>query len=53
MIDFNEKVYKRISQAGAANIIVGILLIVGGITLGTLTIVHGGKILASKKHLIG
>lgn len=52
MLEFNEKVYHRLSRAGAANIIVGILMIVFGITLGTVTIVYGGKVLASKKHLI-
>lgn len=52
MLEFNEKVYKRVGQAGTTNIVIGILLIIGGITLGTLAIVHGGKMLASKKHLI-
>lgn len=52
MIEFNEKIYKRISSAGTGNITVGILMIIVGVTLGTLTIVHGAKILTSKKHLI-
>lgn len=52
MLDFNESVYKKISNAGAGNIVVGILMIIVGLTLGILTIVQGARILSSKKHLI-
>lgn len=52
MLDFNENVYKKITSAGAGNIVVGILMIIVGVTLGVLTIFHGAKILGSKKHLI-
>jgi len=52
MLEYNDLTFKRVGRAGTANLVVGILLIVGGITLGTLTIVHGGKLLASRKDLI-
>lgn len=52
MLEYSEKTYKRVGRAGASNIVIGILLIVGGITLGVLSIVHGGKLLASKQDLI-
>ncbi len=52
MIEYNEKTFKRVVNAGAANIVVGILLIIGGLALGILTIVHGGKLLASRRDLI-
>lgn len=52
VLDFNESVYKRISNAGTASIVVGIIMIVISVVLGTLIIVHGGKLLSSKKYLI-
>lgn len=52
MLEYSDLTFKRVGRAGTANIVVGILLIVGGLTLGILTIVHGGKLLASTKDLI-
>jgi len=52
MLEYNEQVYKKVTNAGSAGIILGILIIVAGITLGTLTIVFGGNLLATRKHLI-
>ncbi len=52
MLEFSEKTYNRIGKAGATNIVIGILLIVGGITLGVLSIVHGGKLLSTRSDLI-
>lgn len=52
MLEYSDKTFKRVVNAGAANIVIGILLIVGGITLGTLSIVHGGKLLATRHDLI-
>ena len=46
-----ERVYKQMKKAGAANITVGVLLIVLGITFGILNIVAGGKLL-KKGNLI-
>lgn len=52
MLEYSDKIFKRVVNAGTTNIVIGILLIVGGITLGTLSIVHGGKLLASRQDLI-
>jgi len=52
MLEYNENVYKKITNAGTAGIVLGILTIICGITLGTMTIVFGGNMLATRKHLI-
>lgn len=52
MLDFNESIYKKIGNAGTNNVVVGILMIILGVVLGTLTIIQGAKILKSKEHLI-
>lgn len=46
-----DKVCKTINGAGAMNIVIGIISIIAGITVGVLLIVQGGKLLASKKHI--
>lgn len=53
MVEYNEKIYKKIADAGAAGIVVGIILIVIGIAVGTISIVFGAKALRAKNHLIG
>ena len=52
MLEYNEKVYKKIADAGAAGVVLGIILIVIGVTIGTMSIVFGAKALHAKKHLI-
>lgn len=52
MLEYNEHVVKRITTAGSANIVIGVLFIVIGITLGTLSIIYGGRMLSTRKHLI-
>lgn len=52
MLEYNEKVYKKISNVGAAGVVLGIILIVIGITIGTMSIVFGAKALRVKQHLI-
>ncbi len=47
-----ERVYKQMKKAGVANITVGVLLIVIGITMGVLNIVSGGKLLRSRKEIL-
>lgn len=44
----NEKTYKSIRRTGAFNLVIGIILIVGGVSLGTLNILNGSKLLANK-----
>lgn len=53
MLEYNEKVFKKVADAGAAGIVVGIILIVVGIAVGTISIVFGAKALHAKNHLIG
>ncbi len=52
MLEYNDKVYKRMTSAGAAGIVLGIVTIVVGITIGTMSIVFGGKVLKLRKHLL-
>lgn len=52
MLEYNERVYKKITNAGSAGIVLGVLVIISGITLGTLSIVFGGNMLAIRKHLV-
>jgi hypothetical protein len=47
----NEKVYKTMKSVGAWNIVFGILLIVGGVTIGIIQLVHGGRLLKDKKEI--
>ncbi len=47
-----ERVYKVMKGAGSYNIVIGILLIVIGITLGVLNIVAGGKLLKTKSNIL-
>lgn len=47
-----QKIYKSMKRAGAANITIGILSIVLGIGGGILLIVTGGKLLADKSKII-
>ena len=52
MIEYSDKIYKRITNAGSAGIVLGIIMIVGGIAIGTMSIVFGGSMLSLRKHLI-
>jgi ABC-type dipeptide/oligopeptide/nickel transport system permease subunit len=52
MLEYNDKVYKRISVSGKAGIIIGIISIIIGIIVGVISIVFGAKALATRKHLI-
>lgn len=46
-----EKVYNTMKSVGAFNLVIGILLIVGGILAGTAVIVNGAKLLNDKSDL--
>lgn len=52
MLEYNEKVYKKVTDAGIAGIVLGIIIITVGITSGTLAIIYGARALNAKKHLI-
>lgn len=47
----NEKVYKTMKNVGGWNIALGVVLIVAGVAIGILQIIHGGKLLSSKKDI--
>lgn len=48
----NEKVYKSMKHAGGANIALGVLMIVAGVTMGVLAIVNGAKLLKDKAEIM-
>lgn len=52
MIEYSDKIYKRITRAGSAGIVLGIITIVGGIAIGTMSIIFGSTLLNLRKHLI-
>ena len=43
-----EKIYKTMSSTGAANLAIGICVLVGGIVSGILLIVNGARLLKHK-----
>ena len=47
-----EKVYKLLKNVGGFNIAIGVLLIVGGLTLGILNIVSGSSLLKNRKNIL-
>ena len=46
-----EKVYRVLKNAGGANIAIGVLLIIIGITFGVLNIVSGASLLNNRKNI--
>lgn len=47
----NEKIYKTMSGTGAGSLVIGILTIVFGVTIGTICIVNGARLLHGKSKL--
>lgn len=47
----NEKIYKTMSGTGAGSLVVGILSIVFGVTIGIVCIVNGARLLHGKSKL--
>ena len=47
----NEKQYRRITGVGAANLAVGVMVMVVGIVAGILSVVNGARLLASIKDM--
>ena len=47
-----ERLYKTLGLTGAANIAIGIVTIVVGVTVGIISILAGAKLIKSKKGLI-
>jgi len=50
--DMSEKIYTTMKSVGVGNIVIGILLIVTGITSGVLVIVNGGRLLRKKSEIL-
>lgn len=46
-----EKAYKTMTSAGGANIAVGIIVVVTGITAGVITIVNGARLLKNRSGI--
>ena len=47
----SEIAYKTMAQTGAANLVLGIVVLVTGITAGVLLLVQGGRLLKNKSDL--
>lgn len=46
-----EKVYKTMRNTGAMNITVGIIILVTGLVIGTMSIISGGILLKRKSEI--
>ncbi|MCI5516233.1 MAG: hypothetical protein PUE22_05610 [Roseburia porci] len=46
-----EKAYKTMGSAGAANLVLGICILIGGIASGILLIVNGARLLKNRTDL--
>ncbi len=51
-LSVNERLYRKMGNAGAVSISVGIITIVFGIAAGVMIVVNGAKILANRKTLL-
>ncbi len=47
-----EKIYKVMGGAGAANLALGVVLLVTGIVSGTLMLIAGAKLLAGRNRIL-
>ena len=48
----DEKLFKAMGRIGGANIAMGVVCIVMGVTVGVISILCGGKLLKVKNHLL-
>lgn len=48
----NKKVYRTMSAAGAGDIVIGILVMLVGISAGVLAVVNGARLLCSRKNIM-
>ena len=47
----NEKAYKTMGITGAADIAIGVVVLVTGITVGAIAVISGAKLLKDRKGL--
>ncbi len=47
-----EKVYKTMGSTGAANLVVGICILVGGVAAGIMLIINGARLLKNKSKVM-
>lgn len=52
MIQYSDKLYKKVSGAGKVGISLGIISIVTGLAVGIISIVFGGILLNTRNQLI-
>lgn len=48
----NEKIYKTVSRAGSASLVIGIVVLVTGIVSGTLLIINGARLIKKKYEIM-
>ena len=47
-----ERVYKTMKRAGVCNLILGIVILITGITTGVLMIINGSRLIYQKKNIL-
>ncbi len=48
----DEKVYKVMGGAGAANIAIGVIVIVTGVVSGIMLLIYGARLLANRSKIL-
>ncbi len=47
-----ERVYKTMKRAGVCNLILGIVILITGITTGVLMLINGSRLIYQKKNIL-
>lgn len=47
-----EKAYRTMGKSGAFNLVLGICMLVAGIAVGVMLVIHGAKLLGSRRKII-
>ncbi len=47
-----EKAYKAMGKTGAFNLVLGICTMVAGVAVGVIMVIHGAKLLGSRKNIM-